>query len=50
MIKRPKKGSGHILLDLCLTENIERKTISRKDKEKYRVAKKLTWGDGWGLT
>jgi len=50
VIKRPKKGSGHILLDLCLPENIERRTISKKDKEKYRVAKKLSWGDVWEFT
>jgi ribosomal protein RSM22 (predicted rRNA methylase) len=50
VIKRPKKGSGHILLDLCLPENIERKTISKKDREKYRAAKKLSWGDVWEFT
>jgi ribosomal protein RSM22 (predicted rRNA methylase) len=50
VIKRPKKGSGHILLDLCLPENIERKTISKKEREKYRLAKKLSWGDDWKFT
>jgi ribosomal protein RSM22 (predicted rRNA methylase) len=50
VIKRPKKGSGHILLDLCLPENIERKTISKKDREKYQTAKKLSWGDIWEFT
>ncbi len=50
VIKRPKKGSGHIILDLCLPENIERKTISKKDREKYRTAKKLSWGDIWEFT
>ncbi len=47
VIKRPQKGTGHILLDLCLPENIARKTISKKDREKYRTAKKLFWGDIW---
>ncbi len=49
VIKRPQKASGHILLDLCNPQNIERKTISKKDRDKYKIAKKISWGDTWKL-
>ncbi len=45
IIKKPIKGSGHILFDLCTADGLKRETISRKDKPRYIQAKKLEWGD-----
>lgn len=47
IIKRPKKGSGHILLDLCGSEGLERITVSKKQKDLYSIARKKTWGSSW---
>jgi|TARA_B110000438_G_C15787724_1_gene639221 ribosomal protein RSM22 (predicted rRNA methylase) len=49
VIKRPIKASGHILLDLCTSTNVKRRTVSKKNKEQYRAAKRISWGDTWGF-
>ena len=49
LIKKPKKASGHILLDLCLPKNIKRIAISKKNREIYQLAKKISWGDIWNF-
>lgn len=45
IIRAPCKRSGHVHLVLCTQEGIEQKTISRKQKALYAVAKKSHWGD-----
>lgn len=45
IIKTPDKHSGHVRLTLCNKNGLETKVISRKEKEVYKDAKKLTWGD-----
>ncbi len=45
IIKKPIRGSGHILFDLCTSDGLKRETISRRDKDRYIKAKKLIWGD-----
>lgn len=45
IIKTPDKHSGHVRLTLCNSNGLETKVISRKDKEVYRDARKLEWGD-----
>lgn len=47
LVRRPIKGSGHVLLDVCLSGEIRRITVSRKQKEIYRHARDLRWGDAW---
>ena len=47
VIRRPIKKSGHVTIDLCEKEGIQRKTISKKQKEVYRQVRKLSWGDMW---
>ena len=47
ILRPPMKRSGHISLHVCTSEGIKIQTISRKDKEKYVLAKKLDWGDSF---
>lgn len=45
IIAPPEKHSGHIRLKLCTPNGIQDSTLSRKDQELYKQAKKLQWGD-----
>lgn len=47
VIKTPEKHSGHVRLTLCNINGLETKIISRKNKEIYREARKLDWGDSF---
>ncbi len=47
IIRHPLKRSGHILLDLCAAEGLQRVTISRKNKEAFKRARKAEWGEAW---
>jgi ribosomal protein RSM22 (predicted rRNA methylase) len=45
ILKTPKKQSGYVELQLCTQEGILGKKISSKNKENFRRAKKLNWGE-----
>lgn len=45
LIGPPKRRSGHVILPLCTSEGIQEITISRKEKEAYKSARKAEWGD-----
>lgn len=46
IIKRPLHHSGHLTLPLCTHEGLKDITLTkRKDKEKYKSARHLKWGD-----
>lgn len=44
VLRRPDVRPGHVVLDLCTPSGLERRTVSRKDGEVYRAAKKAGWG------
>jgi ribosomal protein RSM22 (predicted rRNA methylase) len=46
VIRRPDPRQGHIVLDLCTSAGLEQRTVSRRQGEAYRHARKLRWGDG----
>jgi ribosomal protein RSM22 (predicted rRNA methylase) len=46
IIRRPELRSGHVLLQLSTPDGIVRATVSRRDREAYRGARKAAWGDG----
>lgn len=48
IVKTPEKHSGHVNLTLCTPNGLEKKIISKKQKELYKSAKKAEWGDLWG--
>jgi ribosomal protein RSM22 (predicted rRNA methylase) len=45
VIRRPDLRPGHVILDLCAADGLERRTVSKRDGADYRTARKLTWGD-----
>ena len=45
VIRHPLKGSGFVKLQLCGETGFLEKTITRKNKELYSIAKKIQWGD-----
>jgi ribosomal protein RSM22 (predicted rRNA methylase) len=47
VIRRPFKGEGFIKLQLCSSSGIETKTVTKKNKSDYSVAKKIEWGNNY---
>lgn len=46
ILRHPEKHTGHVKFTLCTkNEGIIQKTVSKKEKEIYKRAKKLEWGD-----
>jgi ribosomal protein RSM22 (predicted rRNA methylase) len=49
ILKPPLKYSGQILFDLCAPDNIKKITISRKQGNTFKLAKKKKWGEVLGV-
>jgi ribosomal protein RSM22 (predicted rRNA methylase) len=48
VVRPPQKGSGHIHLSLCSsTGELTKETLTRSNKELYRLAKDAEWGSAW---
>ena len=47
VLRRPRTRPGQVLLDLCTPTGLRRETVSRRQRERYRQARRLRWGDGW---
>jgi len=47
IIRHPLIGKGHIKLDLCTPAGIISDTVTRSDKDKFRLARRAKWGDAW---
>lgn len=45
VLKPPSKHSGHILFDVCTPDNVKKITISRKQGNAFKAAKKMKWGE-----
>lgn len=45
VIRRPVQGQGFVKLQVCSPSGLVEKTISKKNKEEFRYAKKIKWGD-----
>lgn len=48
VIRKPLKRSGHVILDLCTSKGLQRQTLSKRDKDLYKKAIELAWGESWG--
>jgi ribosomal protein RSM22 (predicted rRNA methylase) len=44
VIRHPQSRTGHIYLDLCTLQGLERRLVSRRDKDPYRQARNAFWG------
>jgi ribosomal protein RSM22 (predicted rRNA methylase) len=45
VVRHPVRRSGFVKLQLCANTGLIEKTVSRRDKAQYAIAKKLQWGD-----
>jgi len=45
VLRHPEIHSGYTTLELCTHEGLSRRTLSRKDGERYKRARKLSTGD-----
>jgi ribosomal protein RSM22 (predicted rRNA methylase) len=45
LIKKPLLRPGHVTLDICTDGRIERRVVSRSQKDIYKTTRKLEWGD-----
>ena len=48
ILRHPTKHSGHIEFDLCTRDGVERVTVSRRQGQKYKSARKAECGDTFG--
>lgn len=47
IIRHPTHRIGHLHLDLCTNAGLQRITLSKKDQEAYKRARKAGWGESW---
>jgi ribosomal protein RSM22 (predicted rRNA methylase) len=45
ILRHPQKHSGHVELELCTEKGLIRQTVSRKQGEDYKRARRAEWGD-----
>ena len=45
ILRHPQKRSGHITFELCREIGVEKKTLSKKEGDAFKDAKRLKWGD-----
>ncbi len=45
IVRAPQRHSGHVEFQLCTAEGLKRETLSRRDGERYKKARKLDWGE-----
>ncbi|MBK9313173.1 MAG: rRNA methyltransferase [Acidobacteria bacterium] len=49
VIRHPRRHSGFAQLTICGSDGIEHLTVRRSQKELWRKARKIDWGDGWEI-
>jgi ribosomal protein RSM22 (predicted rRNA methylase) len=45
VLRHPQVRSGHVLLELCREDGIRHETVSKRDGNRYRRARKVSWGE-----
>jgi ribosomal protein RSM22 (predicted rRNA methylase) len=45
ILRHPRRHAGHTEFELCTPEGLKRETISRKQGERYKAARKAEWGE-----
>lgn len=45
ILRHPLKRTGHVCLTLCTKKGLKQRTVSRKEGDLYKEARKLEWGD-----
>ena len=47
VIRHPLQLKGHIKLELCALDGLRQETITRKQGEAFKRARRTNWGDAW---
>jgi ribosomal protein RSM22 (predicted rRNA methylase) len=47
IVRHPRKNPGHVQLALCSAGRIAARTVTRSQKEDYKLARRAGWGDTW---
>lgn len=48
IVRHPLKHTGHVQLALCAANGtLERRTVTKSEKDMYRQARNVEWGDEW---
>ena len=47
IVRHPRKNPGHVQLTLCSGGRIEQRTITRSQREAYKLARQAEWGETW---
>lgn len=50
VLRHPETRPGHIRLELCAPDGgIEQVTVTKRDRDAFRAARKIEWGEAWEL-
>jgi ribosomal protein RSM22 (predicted rRNA methylase) len=47
IVRHPRQHGGFVQLELCTPDGLRNETVTRAQKDGYRAAKKVKWGDRW---
>jgi ribosomal protein RSM22 (predicted rRNA methylase) len=50
IVRHPQIHSGYVQLQVCATDDLKQRTVTKSKKESYRAARKAGWGDRWPLS
>lgn len=50
VIRHPLKHSGYVDLQLCAPDRLRQLKITRSQKDDYKRARKIAWGEAWNFT
>jgi ribosomal protein RSM22 (predicted rRNA methylase) len=47
IVRHPQKHGGHVQLALCAPDGLKSTTVSRSQKQAYKLARNARWGQAW---
>lgn len=47
VLRHPQIRSGHVRLELCEGEGLGNEIVTRRDRDRYKLARRVRWGDSW---
>jgi ribosomal protein RSM22 (predicted rRNA methylase) len=48
VLRHPLRHAGYTRLQLCAEDGLQAVTVTKRDKQAWRQARKTGWGDAWG--
>ena len=47
VLRHPQIRSGHVKLELCEPQGLGTEIVTRRDRDRYKLARRVKWGDSW---